>query len=181
MSDKKQCYVCGKKYASWNYLFYHKRKVHNDISVQSTKYDTEMRNKAEEIKKNQPINCILCAEMHPKSKMEKHYLEAHKEHFAWVCCEICVQYPSKNSDVRYDIFKEHILEHNATNRHTSPEHLTQIIDDKGCKAAIEYILDIKRQSDEMNERNRNRTYDYRFFEPLISYCPFSGEMIGMWQ
>ena len=38
------CYVCGKKYKSWNVLFYHKKNIHGS-NVRSRTFDLKMEQK----------------------------------------------------------------------------------------------------------------------------------------
>ena len=52
-----ECYTCGKKYKSWNGLFYHNKNVHG-TDVRSSAFDLKVI-KAEE--RNRTDECVLCS------------------------------------------------------------------------------------------------------------------------
>ena len=91
------CYICGRKYKSWQGLFYYKRKIHNceDSSRSAVKLSEEKARK-----------CVFCHRRLREVKMREHYLKEDRGNFTWVKCKLCCR------EHREEEFKEHIKQHN---------------------------------------------------------------------
>ena len=108
------CYICDKKYKSWDGLFYHKRKVPNCTDVHSRRYELELQLKSsvKPAKKEAP-KCILRSKnRYNKEKIEVHYWKVHRDSFKWIGCKIDRgRYACGNE--REEEFKDHIKRHNT--------------------------------------------------------------------
>ena len=182
------CYICDKKYKSWDGLFYHKRKVHNCTDVHSSRYELELKieSSIKPVKKEAP-KCILGSKhSYDKEKIEVHYWKVHRGSFKWIECKIDRGRYACDK-VREDEFKDH-MRHNTmyskegSRYYMEPEKLEDLFNTEHLDVVQAMLVGLRaveeKRLEERLECDREHSKLMASRPSTIERGSFSGEILG---